>query len=90
MERVIGASEARRNFGKILREVETERGQFVVERNGEPVAAVVPVDLYRQWQRRREAFFETMRLAAERSGVASEDEAMGLALEAQRSARAQK
>lgn len=90
MERVIGAVEARRNFGKILHEVETERGQFVVERNGEPVAAVVPVKLYRQWQRRREAFFETMRLAAERSGVASEEEAMGLALEAQRSVRAQK
>jgi hypothetical protein len=31
-----------------------------------------------------------MRLAAERSGVGSEEAAMGLALEAQRSVRAQK
>lgn len=88
MERTIGAVEARRNFGKLLRDVETTHGQYVVERNGEPVAAVVPVELYRQWQKRRAAFFETMRQAADRSGVSSEEEAMAVAREAQRSVRA--
>ena len=43
-----------------------------------------------QWQKRQDAFFETMRRAAERSGVTSEEEAMALALEAQKSVRASK
>lgn len=87
MDRIIDSVEARSNFGEMLREVESQRRQFVVERNGEPVAAVVPIELYRQWQRQREAFFDRLEQIAQRADV-PEDEAMQLALEEQRAVRA--
>lgn len=88
VERVIGAFEARRTFGKLLRDVEAKRGPVVVERNGEPVAAVVPMDLYNRWKEDREALFGSIRTAAERANL-TDQEAMTLALEGQRWARGQ-
>lgn len=87
MDRIIDSVEARSNFNKMLREVESQRRQFVVERNGEPIAAVVPIELYRQWQRQRDAFFDRLEQIAQRADV-PEDEAMQLALEEQRAVRA--
>ena len=75
MEKLVGAFDARRQLGKILKEVSGKGDRYVVEYHGEPVAAVVPIELYRQWQRRREAFFETMRVAAERADVPEEEAA---------------
>jgi prevent-host-death family protein len=87
MERTLGAFEARRQFGKVLQGV--ARGdKVVVERNGEPVAAVVPIELYEQWKKRRAAFFEHMRLVSERANV-PEDEAQALIEEAITAVRAQ-
>jgi hypothetical protein len=53
----------------------------VVERNGQPIAAVVPIEVYEQWKRRREAFFEKVQRVAERSTL-SEAEAFKLVGEA--------
>jgi prevent-host-death family protein len=89
MERKIGAFEARRQFGKVLNEVVAKGDRYVVERHGEPVAAVVPIRLYEQWKRERDAFFDRMEAIAERANM-SEDEAMALALEAQRAVRAER
>ena len=86
MEQVVGALEARRKFGKLLRDVEAKRGPVVVERNGEPVAAVVPMDLYNRWKEDREALFSSIRSSADGSGL-SDEEAMNLALAGQRWAR---
>jgi prevent-host-death family protein len=88
MEKMIGAFEARRKLGKILKEVSGKGDRYVVEYHGEPVAAVVPIQLYEQWKRRREAFFDTMRLTAERANM-SEEEAMTLAQEAIQAVRSQ-
>jgi prevent-host-death family protein len=87
MERTVDAVEAQRDSGELLREVETRGGPVVVERDGAPIAAVVPIELYRRWKRQHTAFFEQMREAAERSHVGSEGETMELAMEAQRWAR---
>lgn len=65
----IGAFEARRKFGNILRKVEIKGESFVVERHGEAVAAVVPFRVYKQWKLAREAFFEKMRLVSQRANV---------------------
>jgi prevent-host-death family protein len=87
MEKKIGAFEARRTFGKVLRDV--GRGdKVVVERNGEPVAAVVPIELYQQWKRRRDAFFEHVQRVSERSTL-SEEEAFRLVEEAVAAVRAE-
>lgn len=85
MERTVNAPEAGRQFDDLLDAV--ARGeQVVVERAGEPVAAVVPIDVYRRLRRAHAEVFDLMRTAAERASL-PEDEAEALALEAQAWAR---
>ncbi|MCC6629455.1 MAG: type II toxin-antitoxin system prevent-host-death family antitoxin [Chloroflexi bacterium] len=87
MEKTLQAVEVRRQFDNVLRDV--ERGDnVVVEKNGEPVAAVVPIALYVQWKKRRAAFFEHMRQVSERANL-PEDEAQQLIEEAIAAVRAQ-
>ena len=87
MEKTIGAFEARRQFGSILQDVTARGDEFVVERHGEPVAALVPIELYERWKRQREEFFAQMHEIAARSNLTPE-EADALATEAVQAARA--
>ena len=49
-ERHVPATEARIHFGELLREL-TESGETaIVERSGRPIAAVVPIEVYRHLQ----------------------------------------
>jgi prevent-host-death family protein len=86
MEKIIAAFEARRSFGKLIQDVLTRGDQFVIERHGEAVAAVVPIEVYRQWQRRRQAFFDHMRQVSEQANV-PEEEAEARAAEAVQAVR---
>lgn len=89
MERTIAAVDARRQFGKVLNEVMAKGDSYLVERHGEPVAAVVPIRLYEQWKRERDAFFDRMEETAKRANM-SEEEGMSLALEAVQAVRAER
>ena len=73
MEKTVGAFEVRRSFGRILQEVAAKGDRVVVERHGEPIAAVVPIDVYNQWKRSRAEFFDRMRQASERADLTPED-----------------
>jgi prevent-host-death family protein len=86
MEKTIGAFEIRRQFGKILQEVAVKGDRVVVERHGEPIAAVIPMEVYRQWKRSRQAFFDQMRAVSERANL-TEGEADELVTEAIAAAR---
>lgn len=94
MEKTIAAFEARRQFGKMIREVETHGDSYVVERHGEPVVAVVPVQVYDRWKQRRNDFLDTLHKAQENSARQrpdmTEEEAMELALEAVAAVRAER
>lgn len=75
-EMTVSAVEARRKFGKVLDSVVAEGDSVIVERHGEPVAVVVPVAAYQQWQQREEArkrFFDRMRESAERADLDPEE-----------------
>src|SRR5947207_270199 len=87
MERTIGAFDARRQFGKVLNEVAANRDRYVVQRHGEPIAAVVPIELYEQWKRSRDAFFDHME-ATGRAVNMPEEEAAALVAEAIAAVRA--
>ena len=87
MERKIGAYDVRRQFGKVLNEVVAKGDAYVVERHGEAIAAVVPIRLYEQWKRQRDAFFDRIEATARRVNM-PEDEAMALVLGEQQAVRA--
>lgn len=86
MERKVTAEQAENQFGTMLKGVCKAGDNFVVEQDGEPVAAVVPYWMYKQWMERRKAFFDRAAAIAERVNM-DPDEAMELALEAQREVR---
>jgi prevent-host-death family protein len=86
VEKTVAAFEARRNFGRILDDVNARGDQVIIERHGEPVAAVVPMSVYEQIQRNRKAFFNKMREMADRADL-SPEEAEEVAEEAVRWAR---
>lgn len=92
-ETTISAFDARRKFGKVLDCVAARGDSVIVERHGEPVAAVVPIAAYRQWQQQREAarqrFFERARQSAERANLSAE-EAEAIAAEAVAEVRAER
>ena len=87
MEKTVGAFDARRQFGRILQDVAVRGDKVVVERHGEPIAAVVPVHVYEQWKRRREAFFAKMRAVSEQASL-SPEEAQRIAAESVQAVRA--
>ena len=48
------AIKARQNFGQVLNEVAFGDNQFIVERAGKPMAAIIPVDRFWEIQEREE------------------------------------
>jgi hypothetical protein len=88
MERTVSSQDATGRFGDLLQGVPDKGDRYVVERDGVPLAAVVPFVLYSQWKQRRESFFGQMRETADKVGL-SEDEAIQLTDEAKRSVRSQ-
>ena len=57
MTKKVTALKARRNLGQLLEEVYYKGDQYVIERAGRPMAAVVPVWQLEEWQKRRQRFF---------------------------------
>jgi prevent-host-death family protein len=88
MEKTIGAFEARRQFGKILQDVASKGDRVVVERHGEAVVAVIPIEVYEQWKRSRSEFFDRIRTIADTADLTAE-EADELAQQAVKAVRAQ-
>lgn len=70
--KTIAAFEARRKFGKLLQRI-LKGDKFVVERNGEKVAAVVPIELFEQWKESRNAFFEKVRAVARQANLSDQE-----------------
>jgi prevent-host-death family protein len=82
----ISTIDVRQRIGDLLNRVSLRHDEFVIERKGKPLAALVPVERLEQMRRfaRRHALdlFEEQK----RSRVSGE-QALAIALEAQRSAR---
>ena len=85
-EKTMGALEVRRQFGKLLQGVLVNGEKVLVERNGEQVAAIVPLRVYTQWKQDRAAFFADMRALAQQSNLTI-NKADSLAQEAVQAAR---
>ena len=60
MRKTVNAVRARGSLGQILEEVYYRGDQYIVERSGKPMAAIVPMEQFEQWRKERAAFFETV------------------------------
>jgi prevent-host-death family protein len=66
--------EARKNFGQLLEETYYRGDVFVIQRAAKPMAALVPVAQYHQWQMEREKFFALIDQVQERTRHVSASE----------------
>ena len=60
MAKKINALKARQHLGQLLEEVCYQNEQYIIERAGKPMAAVVPVWQLEERAKRREGFFATV------------------------------
>ena len=86
MRKTDGASKARGPLGEIRKEVAGSGTPAVIERQGEPTAAVDPMALGEQWAQQRDAFFDRLEDLALTANL-SPSEADNLAAEAVRAVR---
>ncbi|MEZ4834992.1 MAG: type II toxin-antitoxin system prevent-host-death family antitoxin [Caldilineaceae bacterium] len=57
MEKTMGVTEARRNFGEIVDRVRYQGDTVVLVKSGKPAAAIVPYVVLEQWRRACEDLF---------------------------------
>lgn len=55
MRRRLSAMEARKRFGRLLNEVHYRGDEVVMKRAGKPMAVMVSIHSYEQWQAQRQA-----------------------------------
>ena len=61
MRQALGVTEARKEFSTIIEQVQYRGDSYIINRYGKPAAAVVPIEVYKSWQRQREEFFDLIR-----------------------------
>ena len=80
MQKTVSAWDARRNFGKLLRDLNEDGRPIIVESHGKAVAAMVPIAQYNHWQWERNRLFDLLRQSSEYANL-DDDEAMRIANE---------
>ena len=60
MIKTVNALKARQNLGEVLEEVYYKGDQYIIERAGKPMAAVVPVWQMETREKRRERLFQAV------------------------------
>ena len=85
----VSTMEVRQRIGDMLNRVALRHDEFVIERKGKPLAALVPVERLEQMRRfaRRHALDV---MAQQKGGALTDEQAMTLGREAQRWARRQR
>ncbi len=91
MSEKVSTMDVRARIGDMLNRVSLRHDEFIIERKGKPVAALVPVERLEQMRRfAREHALEFLDRQKEGTGNRlSDEEAMDVALEAQRAVRRQ-
>ena len=54
MEKTLSLSEAKMRLHKLVEEVVEKDDEFIITKNGEPVAVLIPTFLYESWQETNE------------------------------------
>ena len=87
MDRILGITRAREEFSNIIGQVQYQGDSYIISRHGKPAAAVVPIEVYENWKRQRETFFDAIRGIQEANKDADPDQVMQDVLQAQQAVR---
>lgn len=61
MKKKIGLAQARKEFSKVINNVQYQGESYIISRHGEDAAAIVPLQVYQNWIKQRENFFNSIR-----------------------------
>ena len=67
MRKQVSAMTARKKLGEVLEQVFYRGDQFVIERDGKAMAAVVPLKILEDYEQSQERFFSLIKEAQERN-----------------------
>jgi prevent-host-death family protein len=73
MLKTVSAVKVRQNLGEVMNEVALRDDEYIVERAGKPLVAIIPVEKYLSMKRKRDEFFRMY--DAMQAEVAAEDAA---------------
>ena len=85
MKQVISTMDIRNNLGDILNRVDLRHDQFVIERKGKPLAALIPIILWEQIQDSAKTY--ALEFLRSRPSELSDKAAMDLATKIKKSVR---
>lgn len=57
MRKTVSAIKARQNLGQVMNEVALKFDEYIVERAGKPLVAIIPIETYLAMKRDRAEFF---------------------------------
>ena len=60
MYKRISALKARQNLGQVMNEVALKGDDYIIERAGKPLVAVIPIGKYQSLQQELDEFFESL------------------------------
>jgi prevent-host-death family protein len=67
MEKRVSAMQVRKNLGQLLEKAYYRGDTFIIQRAAKPMAVLIPIEQYEQWQLRREQFFALIDQVQERT-----------------------
>jgi len=71
--KTISAMKARKNLGQIMNEVSIRSDSYIIERNGKPLVAIVPVSFLEEQELKKKGFLNLLDKAQSNSNVTEED-----------------
>lgn len=57
MLKTISAIKVRQNLGQVMNEVALKDDEYIVERAGKPLVAIIPIEQYQSMKKERDEFF---------------------------------
>ena len=57
MLKTVSAIKVRQNLGQVMNEVALKADEYIVERAGKPLVAIIPIEKYLSMKRERDEFF---------------------------------
>ncbi len=80
MLKTVSAIKVRQNLGQLMNEVSIKADEYIVERAGKPLVAIIPIEKYLNIKENREDFFRLYSYMQKNSDAANVDDDLAEAL----------